>query len=152
MSTKEQLHSVVLHSVKLFVTQWTAAHQASLYFTVSQSLLKFISTESVMPSNHLILCRPLLLLHSRVFRVNWWVFYSESVFESGSQNIGASASASVLPMTIQFVTFRIDWFDLLAVQRALQSSLQHVWKHQFFSAHPSLWSSFLIRTWLLEKP
>ena len=71
MSSKEQLQSVVVHPVRLFATQWTAAHQASLSFTVSQSLLKFISTESEMPANHLILCRPLLLLHSRVFRVSW---------------------------------------------------------------------------------
>ena len=78
----------------------TAAHQASLSFTISQSLLKLMSTESVMPSNHLILCRPLLLLPSifpsiSVFSpMNW-------LFVSGGQSIGASASVSGFPMNIQ---------------------------------------------------
>ena len=127
MSTKEQFHSVaIVHShicVWLFATQWTAAHQASLSFTISQNLLKFISIESVMLSNHLNLCRPLLLLHSRIFYSELVSLLQKSllqwVFESGGQNIGASTSASVLPMTIQFVSFWIDWFDLLAVQGTL---------------------------------
>ena len=85
--------------VPLFVTPWATAHQASLSCTISQSLLKITSIESVTPSNYLILCHPLLLLPSifpsiRVFPVSW-------LFISGSQSIGASASASVLPMNIQ---------------------------------------------------
>ena len=82
-----------------FATPWTAAHQASLSFTISWSLPKLMSIELVMPSNHLILCYPLLLLPSifpsiRVFPMSW-------LLASGGQSIGASASASVLPMNIQ---------------------------------------------------
>ena len=88
-----------LSGVRLFATPWTSAYQASLSFTVSQSLLKLMSIESVMPFNLLIVCRPLLLLSSvfpsiRVFPVSW-------LFASGAQSIGASASASVLPMNVQ---------------------------------------------------
>ena len=90
--------------ILLFTTPWTAAHQASLSLTFSQSLPKYMSIESMMPSNHLILCRSLLLLpslfqHQSFFQ---WV----GLFASGSQSIGASASASVLPMSIQ------GWFHL----------------------------------------
>ena len=86
-------------SVQLFGTPWTAARQASLSFTVSQSLLKLMSIESVILSNHLILCRPLLLLPSffqasTSFPVSW-------LFTSGCQITGASASTSALPMNIQ---------------------------------------------------
>ena len=77
----------------------TAACQASLSFTISHSLLKFMSTESVMPSNHFVLCRPLLLLPSIFPSIR--VFSNESVITSGDQGLGASASASVLPMNIQ---------------------------------------------------
>ena len=80
----------LLSRVLFFVTPWTAACQASLSFTISWSLLKLMSIELVMPSDHLILHRPLLLLPS----VSW-------LFESGGQSIGASASPSVLPMNIQ---------------------------------------------------
>ena len=80
-----------LSCVQLFVTPWTAAYQAFLSFTISQTLLKVMSIELVMPSNHLILCCPLLLLPS--------IFYSIRVFSTGGQSIGASAS--VLPMNIQ---------------------------------------------------
>ena len=85
------------HSVT--ATPWSAAHQASLSFIISQSLLKFMSTESMMPSNHLILCCPLLLLPSIFLSIR--VFSSELLFASGGQSIGASASASVLSMNIQ---------------------------------------------------
>ena len=87
-----------LSCVQLFVTPWTAAGQASLSITNSQNLLKRLSIESVMPSNHLILCRPLLLLPSIFPSIR--VFSKESVLALGSQSIGASASASVLPMNI----------------------------------------------------
>ena len=86
-----------LSHVQLFVTPWTAAHQASLSFTNSQSLLKFMSVESVIPSNHLILCHPLLLLPFPASGS----FPMSGLFASGGQNNGASASASVLPMNIQ---------------------------------------------------
>ena len=93
---------VVVHSlscVQLFVTPWTAAHQASLSFTISQSLLKLMSIESVMPSNNLILCRPLLLLPSTFPSIR--VFSKGSVLHIRWQSIGVSASASVLPVNIQ---------------------------------------------------
>ena len=109
--------------VRLFVTPWTAAHQASLTFTVSQSLLKSTSTELVMPSNHLILCHPLLLLpsvfpsirvfsHQLAFHIMWPDYWSFSF------NISPSDEYSGL------ISFRIDWFDLLAVQGTLKSLLQ----------------------------
>ena len=118
--------------VRIFVTPWTAAHQASLSFTISWSLLKLMSTESEMPSNHLILCRPLLLLPS-IFP-NIRVFSNESAlcirwpkYWSFSFNISLSSEYSRL------ISFRIDWLDLLAVQRdsAVFSSTT-VQKHQFF--------------------
>ena len=113
-----------LSHVPLFVTPWTAARQASLSITISQSLLKPMSIESVIPSNHLILCHPLLLLPSIFPSIR--VFSNESVFGqylSCGQSIGVSASASVLPVNTQ--DFRMDWLDLLAVQGTLKSPLQH---------------------------
>ena len=87
-----------LSRVWLFATPWTAACQAPLSFTISRTLLKFMSTELVMPSNHLIFCHPLLIL-SPIFPMSWLI-------TSGGQNIGVSASASVLSMNIQ------GWFPL----------------------------------------
>ena len=92
-----------LSHVQLFVTPWTAACQASLSFTISWGLLKFMSIASVMPFNHLTLCRPLLL--SSIF-LSIRVFSNESALCISDQSIGASASALVLPMSIQ------DWFPL----------------------------------------
>ena len=93
---------------QFFMTPWTAAHQASLSFTISQSLLKLMSIELVMPPNHLILCCPLLLLPSialtHVIPTSFPApgsFPMSRLFLSGGQSIGASASASVLPMNIQ---------------------------------------------------
>ena len=114
-----------------------------------------MSIELVMPFNHLALCHP-LLLQPYVFP-SIRVFSNEftlATFTSGSQSIGASASASVLPMYIH------DWFSLgLTGLLSLQSkglsrvfSNTTVQKHQFFSFHPSLWSNSHIHTWLLEKP
>ena len=100
----------LLNHVQLFATPWTTARQSSMPFTVSWSLLKLMSIELMMPSNHLVLCYPRLLLPS--------IFPSIRVFSNElalCQSIGASAS--VLPMNIQsLVSFRIDSFDLLAVQ------------------------------------
>ena len=87
-----------LSRVQLFVTPWTAAHQAPLSITTSRNLLKLMSIESVMPSNHLILCRPLLL--PSIFP-SIRVFSNQSLFTSGGQSTGVSALASVLPMNIQ---------------------------------------------------
>ena len=104
----------LLSHVRLFATPWTAARQASLSITNSQSLLKLMSIESVMPSNQLILCDPLLLMPSifprrnpsPIFLLFTYSFFSESVLCIRWPNFGASASASVLPMNIQ------DWFPL----------------------------------------
>ena len=120
-----QFSSVQLLShVWLFVTLWTAACQASLSITNYQSLLKLMSVELVMPSNHLILWHPLWLLPSIFpasgsFQMSWF-------FTSGGLSIGVSASASVLPMNIQgLFPLGFGWFDLLAVQGTLKSLLQH---------------------------
>ena len=95
-----------------------------LSFTISRNLLKLRSIKSMMPSNHLILCHPLLLLPSVFPYIR--SFPVSCLFATGGQNIGASASSSVLPMNIQgFISFKIDWFDLLAVQGTLKSLLQH---------------------------
>ena len=113
-----------LSRVQLFVTLWTAACQVSLSFTISRSLLKLTSTESVMPSSHLILCCPLLLLLSIFPSIR--VFSNESVLHlrwpkywSFSFSISPSNEYSGL------VSFRIDWFYLLAAQGTLKSLLQH---------------------------
>ena len=113
-----------LYRVRPLVTPWTAARQASLSITNSESLLKLMSIESVMPSNHPILCHPLLLLPSifpsiRVFsnesalRIRWpkdWSFSFSTCPSSGYSEL---------------ISFRIDWFDLLAVQGTLKNLLQH---------------------------
>ena len=85
--------------VQLLVTPWTAAHQASLSITISQSLLKLMSIEAVMPSSHLILCLPLLHLPQSLPASE--SFPKSQLFASGGQSIGASTSASVPPMIIQ---------------------------------------------------
>ena len=113
-----------LSLVQLLMTPWTAAFQASLPITNSQSLLKLMSIKSVMPSNHLILCYPHLLLPSifsciRVFtiesvlRIRWPKYWSFSFSISPSNEYSG------------LISFRMDWFDLLAVQGTLKSLLQH---------------------------
>ena len=111
-----------LRCVRLFPTPWTSARQASLSITNSQSLLKLMSVELGMPSNHLILCHPLLLLPSIFPSIR--VFSSESVLhirwpKYWSFNISPSNEYSGL------ISFRIDWFDLLAVQVSLKGLLQY---------------------------
>ena len=113
-----------LSCVQLFATPWTAARQAALSITNSWSLLTLMSIESMMPSNYLILCRPLLLLPSIFPSIR--VFFSESVlcirwpkYWSFSFNISPSNEHSGL------ISFRMDWLDLLAVQGTLKSLLQH---------------------------
>ena len=124
------------------MTPWTAAHQASLSITNPRSLLKLMSIELVMPSNHPILCHPLLLLPS-IF-ASMRVFSNESVLHirwpkywSFSFTISPSNEYSGL------ISFRMDWLDLLAVQGPLKSLLRTtVRKHRLFSAQPSLWSLY----------
>ena len=119
-----------LSHVQLFVNPWTAACQASLFITNPQTLLKLMSIESVMPSNHHIFCSPLLLLPSVFFSIrvfsSIWVFPNESVLHirwpkywSFSFSISPSNEYSGL------ISFKMDWLDLLAVQRSLKCLLQH---------------------------
>ena len=126
-----------LSHVRLFATPWTAARQASLSVTNSQSLLRLMFIELVMPSNHLILCFPLLLLPSIVPSIR--VFSNESVLHirwpkywSFSFNISPSNEYPGMN------SFRVDWLDLLAVQGTLKSLLQH------HSSKASIWSSAFI--------
>ena len=108
--------------VQLFVTPWTAAHQASLSITNSPSLLKLMSIESMMPSNHLILCHPLLL--PSVFP-SIRVFSSESVLLiRWPKHWSFSFSSSPSNEYSGLISFRIDWLDLLAVQGTLKSLLE----------------------------
>ena len=112
-----------LSRIQLFATPWTAAHQASLSITNSQRFLKLMSIETMIPSNHLILCHPLLLLpsifpHSRVFssesilHIRWPKYWSFSFSISPSNEYAG------------LISFRMDWLDLLAVQGTLRSLLQ----------------------------
>ena len=141
-----------LRHVWLFATPWTAARQASLSITNSRSLPKLMSIESVMPSNHLILCHPLLLLPSifpniRVFsnesalRIRWPKYQSFSFIISPSNEYSG------------LISFRMDWLDLLVVQGTLKSLLQHhsseasILQHSAFSQ-----SNSHIHIWPMEKP
>ena len=134
-----------LSHVQLFVTPWTAACQASMSITNSQSLLKLVSIELVMPSNHLILCLPLLLLPPIPPSIR--VFSNESAlcirwpkYWSFSFNISPSNEH------LGLISLRMDWLDLLAVQGTLKSLLQHhsskasiFWHSAFFTvqlSHP----------------
>ena len=134
------------------VTPWTAGQEASLSFNISRSLLKLLSIESVMSSNHLILCHPLLLLPSIFPSIR--VFSNESVLCISGQSIGVSASPSLLLMDIQ------GWFPLglTSLISLLSRGLSRVFsnttvqKHQFFNTQPCLWSNSYIHMWLLEKP
>ena len=134
-------------AIILSASPWTAARQASLSFTISWSLHRLLSIESVRPSNHLILCHSLLLLPSifpgtRVFsnesvlRIRWPKYWSFCISPSNEYS--------------GLISFRFDWFDLLAVQGTLRSLLVFsnttVWKHQFFGAQSSLWSNSHIHT------
>ena len=131
---------------RLFATPWTAAHQASLSITNSRSLLKFMSIESVMPANHLILCRPLLL--PSIFP-SIRVFSNESAVRIRWPNYKSFSFCLSLSNEYSGLTYlRIDWLDLLAVQGTLKSLLQHhsfkesiLWLSAF-----SLWSNSHIHT------
>ena len=123
-----------LSYVRLFVTPWTAAHQASLSFTNSQGLLKLMSIELVMPSNHLIFCRPLLLSLSIFPSIR--VFSKESALHiRWPKDWSFSFSISPSNEYLGLISFRMDWLDLLAVQGTLKSLLQHhSSKTKFFGA------------------
>ena len=141
------LFSSVAQSCRVFATPWTAAHQASLSITSSQSLLRLLSIESVMLSSHLILCHPLLLPPSilpsiRVFsnksvlRIRWPKYWSFSFSISPSNEYSG------------LISFRMDWLDLLAVQGTLKTLVQHhsskasiLWCSAFFIiqlSHPDM--------------
>ena len=134
-----------LSCVQLFVTPWTAAYHTSLSITNSWSLLKLMSFESVMPSNHLILCRPLLLLPSIFPRIR--VISNESALHIRWPKYW-SFNFSISPSNEHpgLISFRMDWLDLLAVQGTLKSLLQHpqfkasiLWCSAFFTvqlSHP----------------
>ena len=104
------------------MTSWTTAHQASLSFTISQSLLKPMSIESKMPSNHLILCHPLLLLTSIFPSIR--IFSNESALCIRGPNYWSFSISSSNEYS-GLISFRVDWFDLLAVQGTLKSLFQH---------------------------
>ena len=113
-----------LMHVQLFATPWTAARQASLSITNSRSLLRLMSIKSVMPSNHLILCRPLLLLPSIFPSIR--VFANKSVLcISWPKDWSFSFSISPSNEYSGLMSFRMDWLDFLAVQGTLKSLLQH---------------------------
>ena len=126
-------HSVVSNSA----TPWTVARQASLSITNSRSLLKLMSIESVMPSNHLILFLPSIFPSIRVFskesvlRIRWPKYWSFSCSISPSNGYSG------------LISFRMDWLDLLVIQGIFNTTVE---KHQFFSTQPSLWSSSHIHT------
>ena len=129
-----------LSLVQLFVTPWTTACQASLSITNSQSLLKLMPIESLMPSNHLTLCCPLLFLPSifpsikdfsneSALRIRWTKYWSYSFSISPSKEYSG------------LISFKIDWFDLLAVQETLKSLLQHHSIYIFIALSLKSWES-----------
>ena len=135
-----------LSHVLLFANPWTATRQASLSFSVSQSLIKLMSVQLMMPSNYLVLCLQSFPATGS-FLISW-------LFMSGGQSIGVSVSASVLLMTNQGWS-PLGWTGWISLQSKGLSrvfSNTTVWKHQFFSVQPSLWSNSHIHTWPLEKP
>ena len=141
----------LLSRVRLFVTPWIAARQASLCITNSQSSFRLMSIESVMPSSHLILCHPLLLLppippsirgfyNESTLRMRWPKYWSSSFSISPSKEIPG------------LISFRMDWLDLLAVQGTLKSLLQHhSSKASFFCAQLSSQSNSHIHILRLNR-
>ena len=154
LSLPELLVVVVqsLNHVRLFAAPWTIACQALLFFTISQSLFKLMPIESVMPSNHLILCYPLLILPAVFPRIR--VFCNESVLHIRWPKYW-SFTFSISP-SCEFqgwFSFRLTGLNSLqskGLSRVFSSAT--VLKHQFFSVQPSLWCNSHIHIWLLEKP
>ena len=147
------LHSSVqsLSRVRLLVTPWSAAHQASLSITNSRSPLRLTSIESVMPSSHLILCRPLLPLPTIPPSIR--VFSNESALRiTEPKNWSFSISINPSNEYSGLISLRIDWLDLRAVQGTLQSLLQHDrLKASILGAQPFSQSNSHIHTWPQEK-
>ena len=153
---KKNMYTIQFNSVQslsrvwLFATPWIATRQASL--SISGSSLKLTSIELVMPSSHLILCCPLLLLPPIPPSIR--VFSNESTLRMRWPKYW-SFSFSIIPSKEHpgLISFRMDWLDLLAVHGTLKSLLQPtVQKHQFFGAQLSSQSNSHIHTWPLEKP
>ena len=135
-----------LSHVRFFATLWTAACQASLSFTISRNLLKLMSIESLMPSNHLIPCHPFSFCPQSFPASGSFLMIWLSV--SGGQSIGTSASASVLLINIQD-SFPLGLTGLISLQSKGLSrvfSCSTVQRYQFFGTKPSLWSNFHIHT------
>ena len=142
----------LLGCVRLFETPWITAHQASLSITNSQSLLKPMSIELVMPSNYLILCRPLSSCPQSLPASG--SFPMSRLFAWGGLSTGVSASASVLPMNTQDWS-PLGWTGWISLQSKRLSrvfSNTTVQKHQFFGTQLSSQSNSHIHTWPLEKP
>ena len=141
-----------LSHAKLFATPWTMANHSSLSFTLSQSLLKLMSIELVMPSKHLVLCHPLLLLLPSVFPSIRVFSIKSALHIRWPKSWSFSFSISPSNEYSGLISFRMDWLDLLAVRGTLKSLFNTtVQKHRFFSAQLSLWSNSHIYTRLLEK-
>ena len=137
MTTRKTISSVQsFNRVQLFETPWAAAYQASLSFTISQSLLRLMSAESVMPSNHLILCYHFLLLPSIFPSIK--VFSKELALHIRVQSTGVSASASVLPIQSWFPLGLTGLISLPSKGLSRVFSSTTVQKHQFFGPQPSL--------------
>ena len=142
----------VITAYLLFATPWTVTHQASLSFIISQSLFKLISNESMMTSNHLLLCCPLFLLPSVFPSIR--VFSNESGFQISWPQYW-SFSFSISPTNNIQGLFPLASTGLISLQTKGSSrvfSNTTIQKHQFFSSQLSLWSNPHIHTWLLEKP
>ena len=151
--THLQFSSVQLLSrLQLFATPWIAARQASLSITISQSSLKLTSIELLMPSSHLILCRPLFLLPQSLPASE--TFPMSQLFAWGGQSTGVSALASFLPKDTQDWS-PLEWTGWISLQSKGLSrvfSNTTVQKHQFFGAQLSSQSNSHIHTWPLVKP
>ena len=152
MGDAYQFSSVQLSRVRLFSTPWIAARQASMSITNSRSSPKLMSVESVIPSSHLILCHPLLLL--LLIPSNIRVFSNESTLHMTWPKYW-SFSFSIISSKEhpRLISFRMDWLDLLAAQGLLRVfSNTTVQKHQFFGSQLSSQSNSHIHTWPQEKP
>ena len=151
---RAEIHGVTKSQTRLSEwTDWlTEFLEESCTVFIYRSLLKLKSMESAMPSNHLILCWPLLLLPSTFPSIR--SFLMSQLFVLGSQSIGASASVTVLKMNIQDWSplWWTGWITLQSKGLSRVFSNTTVQKHQFFRVQPSLWSDSHIHTWALEKP
>ena len=140
-----------LSRVRLFATPWITAPQASLSITNSQSSLRLTSIESVMPSSHLILCHPLLLLPSIFPSIR--VFSNESTLHMRWPKYWSFGFSIIPSKEIPgLISFRMDWLDLLAVQGTLKILVQHHSSKASILWHSAFFTVQLSHTWALEKP